>query len=421
MRVALVHDWLLGMRGGERCLEVLCQMFPDADVYTAFYKAEKITQPIRSHRVSVSSLGRLPEVSRYYRWLLPFFPFASRSLSRSLRLQHQKAPYDLVISVSHCLAKNISVPPGVPHLCYCLTPVRYFWDHFETYFEGRLVYPVAKLIVSGLRKWDLRGARGVTRFVGISKYIADRIQRVYGEPAGVAYPPVRTDWISTRREVQEGEEESGEGFLCVNALVPYKNVELVIEAFLGLPYHLTVIGEGPEGDRLRSLVNKHRAGEKIQFLAGLSDEELAEKYRKAKALVFAAEEDFGMVPVEMQAAGRPVIAFGRGGALETVEAGKAAPSGLYFSELTTDSIRAAVEDFILRQGEFTLDNCTTKAQQFSLEQFQQDFLEEVRGLGFSRQKLSSISRTISSLLEVERRGENPQSNTQSFSRAAGGH
>ncbi len=415
MRVALVHDWLLGMRGGERCLEVLCQMFPDADVYTAFYNPENITAPIKRHRVRVSSLGRLPNVSAYYRWLLPLFPFASRSLSRAIRLQHQKAPYDLVISVSHCLAKNIEVPAGVPHLCYCLTPVRYFWDHFESYFGTRPIRPLAQLIISGLRKWDLRGARGVSRFIGISEYIANRIQRIYGEAAGVAYPPVRTDWITPRAAAEEGE-----GFLCVNALVPYKNVELVLEAFLQLPYDLTIIGDGPERERLRTLARKKKVGGKIRFLSKLSDEQLAAEYRQAKALVFAAEEDFGMVPVEMQAAGRPVIAYGRGGALETVAVKGAQPSGLYFSELTADSICAAVQDFILRQGEFTLDNCRAKAQQFNLKRFQQDFLAEVCGLGFSKSKLCSISRTISSLFEQAE--VSAQAGEQSLSRAvAGGH
>jgi glycosyltransferase involved in cell wall biosynthesis len=351
------------MRGGERCLEVLCEMFPDADIYTGFYQKDNITDCINSHTVRVSNLGALPGVKRYYRYLLPLYPLAAASLSRAIRRKHEKDPYDLVISISHCLAKNVITPEGSLHVSYCLTPMRYIWDQFDSYFKGRRIEPLVRRFLPSLRRWDTVGAKGVSHFIGISNFVAKRIERVYGRSAAVVYPPVRSDWVPCRKE-----QETAKGFLCVSALVPYKNVDLIVEAFNRNGEQLTIVGSGPEDLRLKRMAKGN-----ICFLEGLSDEQLGELYRTSRALVFAAEEDFGMTPVEMQASGGPVICFGKGGALETVDGHGDNPSGMYFSEATAESLMATIEDFKTREREFKIAACCEKAESFSAEHFKAEF------------------------------------------------
>ena len=373
VRVALIHDWLLGMRGGERCLEVLCSMFPDAEIYTLFYDPKGVSACINERRVKASPLSRLPGVSRYYRGLLPLYPLAAKALGRSLAQRHAEQPYDLVISISHCAAKNVPIPRAVPHLCYCLTPVRYLWDQYQSYFAGRWYEPLVRLVAAPLRSWDVRAGTQVTRYVGISRYVSDRIKRYYGRAAGVVYPPVRTDWITPAATAV------GEGFLCVSALVPYKNVDLIIRAFsdprsLAAGRTLTVVGSGPERSKLRELAAGCPA---IRFLERLTDADLAKLYRESAALVFAAEEDFGMVPVEMQAAGRPVICYRRGGALETV---RERETGIFFDEMSVDSLLEALAAFDSRKPEFKVDNCLKNARSFSLVRFVSGFDAELEQL-----------------------------------------
>lgn len=369
MRVAIVHDWLLGMRGGERCLEVILEIFPDADLYTLFYDRENVTEIIRQRPVVRSVLDSLPGVHSYYRHLLPLYPIAVRDLER--RLAEKR--YDLVLSISHCVAKNVAVPHGTKHLCYCLTPVRYLWDQYDVYFGAKRLEPIIRMLAAPLRRWDVRTAQRVDRFMGISEFIRQRIRRCWSVDADVVYPPVRTDWIRPRAA-----SDRGDGFLCVNALVPYKNTAVIVEAFnqLGLP--LTVVGRGPELAALRE-----RAAGNITFVESVTDEQLAKLYQGTKALVFAAEEDFGMVPVEIQAAGRPVICYGRGGVLETVSASGERPTGLYFETLSPASVSAAVQNFLVRQDQFTVDNCLTQARKFSLSCFREAFSQVLESSGFS--------------------------------------
>ncbi len=374
LRVALIHDWLLGMRGGERCLEVLCSMFPDADIYTLFYDARGVSECINQRQVVASPLNRLPGVRRYYRGLLPLYPLAAKALGKALERRHRENAYDLVISVSHCAAKNVPTPQGVPHLCYCLTPVRYLWDQYQSYFAGRWYEPLVRLVAAPLRRWDVRAGAQVTRYIGISRFVSDRIKRYYGRTAGVVYPPVRTDWI-----VAAERKSRGEGFLCVSALVPYKNVDLIIRAFadprsLAAGRTLTVVGSGPESPRLRELA---LGVPSIRFAERLTDAELAKLYRDSEALVFGAEEDFGMVPVEMQAAGRPIICYRRGGALETVQDGI---TGLFFDKLSVDSVIDALTAFDSRKPDFKVDNCLRNAQAFSLSRFVSAFDAELEQL-----------------------------------------
>lgn len=364
MRVAFVHDWLLGMRGGERVLEVLCEAFPEADIYTLFYKPENIRETINAHKIFSSFLNKLPSVEGYYRTLLPFFPLATRLLSKKIRAGN----YDLVISVSHCAAKNVRLSKSSYHLCYCLTPMRYIWDKYEDYFSAHRFEKIIRLIAKDLRNWDKQFSKGVDEFVCISEFIKERIASVYNRDSTVIYPPVTTNWIRARES-----NEEGKGFLCANALVPYKNTKYVVEAFnqLGLP--LTIVGKGPELENLKSI-----AKDNIRFIECLSDSDLAEIYRKSKALVFAAEEDFGMIPVEMQAAGRPVICYAKGGSLETV----CKNTAVFFYELSAKSIAQAVLVFLEREKDISGEACILQASKFSKEVFLNCFLAHLSKRGF---------------------------------------
>jgi len=361
------------MRGGERCLEVLCGMFPRAEIFTAFLRREAMVPDIARCEITVSPLNSLPFCRAYYRYLLRLYPAAAQALGRSLARSFAAKNYDLVISVSHCLAKNVPVPHGVHHLCYCLTPMRYIWDKYDSYFAHHRFEPIISRVAARLRQWDREQTAGVTNFVAISRFVAKRIETTYGRSADVIYPPVRSDWIAPRKE-----NEKGEGFLCVSACVPYKNVDLIVRAFNELPYRLTVVGQGPMLGLLMKLARSN-----IRFVQQVSDVELGRLYRQSQALVFAAEEDFGMAPVESMAAGRPVICYGRGGVLETVRASGERPTGVYFEELTPEALRAAVRDFVRRQHEFSVDNSLEQAEKFSLPRFQHEFAALLDRAGFS--------------------------------------
>ncbi len=363
MKVAIIHDWLLGMRGGERCLEEFCSLFPSADIYTVFYEAENISPIINKHIIQTSVLQDIPGARKIHRYLLPLYPIAAKSLSKRISVGHKLVGYDLVISISHCVAKNVVVPPNTLHICYCLTPMRYIWDKYDSYFSNHPLEPIIRNVAKRLQHWDVAGTNNVDCFVAISDFVKERIKRVYNREAEVIYPPVRDNWIKPRKE-----EEKGNGFLCANALVPYKNVHLVVEAFNKLELPLTVVGKGPEERKLKQLARSN-----IQFKTDLSDAELAELYRTSRALVFAGEEDFGMIPVEMQCAGRPAICYQKGGALETINTTLGQESGLFFPELTSDSICAAVARFQEKEVRFTLDNCRINGRKFSTELFKASF------------------------------------------------
>lgn len=371
MRVAFIHDWLVGMRGGERCLEVLASVYPDSDIYTLFYKPEGVSAQLRGKRVIASIGNAVPKVHSIYRHLLPLYPLFAEDLSRKLERAHAAQPYDLVISVSHCAAKNVRVPPGVPHLCYCLTPMRYIWDQYDSYFAKKWYEPAVRVVARLLRRWDVAGASGVTHFVAISSFIAQRIQEYYRRDAAVSYPPIDTQLFAPpeRGEGGAAHPDVQPYFICVQAFVPYKYTELIVAAFSQLPYRLILVGSGPEEARLRRL-----AGTNIEFRSNLSLSELRQLYAQATALVFAAEEDFGMTPVEIQAAGRPVIAFARGGVLETVRSGE---TGLFYHTRSEPALRTAVLEFMSRQQQFTAANCIAHAGTFGIERFVREFEDEV--------------------------------------------
>ncbi len=302
MKVALVHDWINGMRGGERCLDAFLRLYPDADIFTLFYVPGKTNARIDARVKTVSVLNRLPFARRFYRLYLPLIFWAARRFDFS--------GYDLVISLSHAAVKNVRVPRGTPHVIYCFTPMRYIWDQARAYF-GALT-PLFWPLILILRRWDVRESNNPTAFVAISDFIRARIRCFYKRRAAVIFPPVDTSWIRP-----DSSGQKGEAFLWAGALVPYKRPDLVIEAFNQIGEPLWVVGDGPELERLK-------AGAKgnITFFGRVSDAELADRYRRCRALVFPGVEDFGMIPIECLAAGRPVIGLEKGGVGETINAVK---------------------------------------------------------------------------------------------------
>ena len=322
LRVALCHDWLVGMRGGERVLEVLCRRFPDAPIYTLVSHPSALTTTIREHEIRESLLRRLPAATTKYRLYLPLMPAAMEAF--------RPVDADLVLSTSHCVAKGLRVRPGARHLCYCFTPMRYAWLFFEEYFGRNPVRRMLlKPVLAGLRRWDRLSARRVDMFVAISQHVRDRIRRFYGRDAEVVYPPVDTDFWTP------GTGVSGEYDLVVSAMVPYKRVDLVVNAYNRSGRQLKVVGSGPLLDILTE-----GARSNIEFLGWVGNDELRELYRGCRCLVFPGEEDFGLIPVEVQACGRPVVALDRGGATETVVNGL---TGCLFAHQTCDSLNEAVE------------------------------------------------------------------------------
>jgi glycosyltransferase involved in cell wall biosynthesis len=326
MRTALIHDWLTGMRGGERVLEALCTLSPDADIFTLLHRQGSVSATIERHRITTSFIQRLPLAQERYRHYLPLFPAAIERFD--LR------GYELVISSSHCAAKAVIPAPGARHLSYCHSPMRYAWDQFEAYFgpqrkgvlASRLLYaPVMKR----LARWDAATASRVHRFVANSAHVAGRIRRYYNREATVVHPPVDTEFFTP------GDSTHGSHFLVVSALVPYKRIDIAIDACLRIGAPLRIVGDGPDRAHLQA-----RAGRGVEFVGVLDEAGVRDEYRRAQAVIMPGEEDFGIVPVEAQACGRPVVALGRGGALETVIDNE---TGVLFPEPDADSLASALQ------------------------------------------------------------------------------
>ncbi len=306
LRVALVHDWLTGMRGGEKCLEVLCRAFPEATLYTLIHRRGSVSTAIESLPIRITPLQRVPGVFRHYRTLLPFMPLATRAWKLS--------EVDLVISLSHCVAKAVRVPKGVPHVCYCFTPMRYAWHGRDAYLDGWAERPIrralAVALLNQLRRWDRATASRVSHFVAISETVRGRIAHNYHRDSRVIPPPVDTGFYTP----PVGDTPREDFYLCVSALVPYKRVEHAVTACSLTGRKLVVIGSGPERAHLEQV-----AGPTVQFLGWQPNEVIRDHYRRCRALLFPGEEDFGIVPVEALACGASVIALGHGGAAETID------------------------------------------------------------------------------------------------------
>lgn len=356
-RVALVHDWLTGMRGGEKVLEAICELFPDATRFALLHIPGAVSGTIEARPVRTSFIQRLPGSHRYYRPLLPLFPAAVE--------QFDLDDFDLVISTSHCAAKSV-VPPGrTPHLCYCFTPMRYAWDQFDAYFGPDRVGAAASRMfrwgLSAMARWDVATAGRVSRYVASSQYVAARIRRYYNRGASVVYPPVDTALF------RPSGKPPGASLLIVSALVPYKRVDLAIRACALAGAPLRIVGRGPELARLRET-----AGPSVEFLGSLSDEQVRTAYQDAAAVLLPGIEDFGIVPVEAQACGRPVIALAEGGACETVIDGS---TGILVAEPTDTAFAAAIDR--VRRVRFDATAIRQHAVRFSRERFHAAFKQQV--------------------------------------------
>ena len=355
VRVALVHDWLTGMRGGERCLEVFCELFPEADLFTLLHIPGRVSPTIERHRITTSFIQNLPAAARRYRHYLPLMPAAVGGFDFR--------GYDLVLSSSHCVAKGARPAPGAVHVSYCFTPMRYVWDRYDDYvgdhagLSARLALPA---LAPALRTWDRWASRRVHHFVAISEHVRRRVRHCYGREAAVIYPPVDTQ----RFELTDGAD--GDFYLAVSALVPYKRIDLAILAAGAMGRRLLVVGTGPEAARLQAL-----AGPTVEFLGWRSDAEIARLYRACRAVLFPGCEDFGIVPLEAMAAGRPVIALAAGGALETIVplGGEEPPTGLLFEEQSVEGLTSAIRRFEDHADRFHPKALRARAELFDRERF----------------------------------------------------
>ena len=323
LKVALVHDWLTGMRGGEKCLDVLCELFPEADLYTLLHQKGKLSQNIESRSIRTSFVQHLPFGLKKYRHYLPLFPLAIE--------QFDLSAYDLIVSSSHCVAKGVRRNNSTYHISYVHTPMRYVWDQFNTYFrQPRTSWPVrigAELMRPYLQRWDRNTAKRVDTFLCNSNNIRKKILEYYGRESQVIYPPVDLSLFKPG-------DTKADFYLMVGAFAPNKRVDLAVHAFNQLKLPLKISGSGQDEEYCRSI-----AGETIEFLGTLSNEKLLELYQQARALVFPGEDDFGITPLEAQACGTPVIAFAAGGVLETVTD----QTGLFFKEQKVEALVKAVE------------------------------------------------------------------------------
>jgi glycosyltransferase involved in cell wall biosynthesis len=352
-RLAIVHDWLTGMRGGEKVLEAVCAIYPEADLFTLLHVPGSVSPAIEHHRIHTSFIQRLPLASRLYRHYLPLFPAAIESLNLDR--------YDVVVSISHCAAKSVIVRDPRRHLCYCLTPMRYAWDQFDAYFGparvGRAGSAVLRPILASLARWDAATADRAGRYVGISHYVAGRIARYYNREAGVVYPPVDTVFFSPADVHREHHA------LVVSALVPYKRVDVAILACRHAGVPLRIVGDGPELPQLRKL-----AGPGVTFLGRLTDDDVRREYRQAAAVLLPGIEDFGIVPLEAQACGTPVVALADGGALETVVDGV---TGALVRDGGTDAFADGVRRAMT--GPIDVAAIRAHAERFGRERFDAEF------------------------------------------------
>ena len=356
MKVAIVHFWLVQMCGAENVLEALCEMFPQAEIFTHVYVPEAVSETIRKHKVHTTFIHKLPKAKKLYQSYLPLMPLALQQLD--LR------EYDLVISSESGPAKGVVVAPTALHICYCHSPMRYVWDMYPDYLAsaGRFKRLLMPPLIHYLRMWDYFTAGGVDQFVANSNYVASRIQRYYRRSSEVIAPPVDTDNFKPRDDVEDF-------YLIFGRLVPYKRPDLAVSAFNETGRKLIVIGEGELGASL-----KKQAKDNIVFMGRQSSEVVREYLAKCKALIFPGLEDFGIVPVEAIASGRPVIAYGRGGALDTVIDGE---TGVFFYQQTTESLNDAIKRFEQDYKNFDPATITKHANKFSKDQFKDKFMNLV--------------------------------------------
>jgi glycosyltransferase involved in cell wall biosynthesis len=354
-RIAVIHDWLTGMRGGEQVLEAILELYPQAELFTLFHFPGTASPAIESRTIHTSSLQRLASGASDYRTLLPLFPRAVREFDLS--------GYDLVISSSHCVAKGVDAK-GKKHICYCHTPMRYIWDRFDDYFPRSK--PLRRLAVSiiarRLRKWDVKTAAGVTRFVANSNFVRDRIGQFYGRGADVIHPFVNDDFLAAPLA-----NDRGGYHVVLSALVPYKRVDLAVAAAEASGRELVVIGGGPMLEELRA-----RAAPNVRFLGHVSRETVIEQVSRARSLILPGIEDFGITPLEAMAAGTPVVALGRGGVLDSVVPGT---TGIFFDAPEVHSLGRALDEVEARSWDRAA--IRAHAARFTRAAFQEQFRQVV--------------------------------------------
>ena len=357
MRIAIVCDWLEAYAGAERVLEQLLKVFPTADVFAVVdFVSPDDRHFLQNKSVTTTFIQRLPFAKKKYRNYLPLMPLAIEQLDLSV--------YDVVISSSHCVAKGILTGPNQLHISYVHSPIRYAWDLQHQYLHESGLDKgfkswLARIVMHYMRLWDVRTANGVDYFIANSRFIAKRIYKCYHRHASVIYPPVDVSGFTCR-------DSKEDFYLTVSRMVPYKRMDILVEAFREMPdKKLVVIGTGSEFAKCQAL-----AGDNVQLLGYQSTAVVRDYMQRAKAFLFAAEEDFGITPLEAQAFGTPVIAFGRGGALETVRGlDKSAPTGLFFLKQTAEAVREAVKQFEDNEALFMPKNCRQNAEQFASERF----------------------------------------------------
>ncbi|EKM94629.1 glycoside hydrolase family protein [Stutzerimonas degradans] len=360
MKIAIVHDWLVTYAGAERVLAALCETWPEADLFAVIdFLSDEDRARLGGKRATTTFIQQLPKARSAYQKYLPLMPLAIEQLDMSA--------YDLVISSSHAVAKGVLTGPNQLHISYVHSPIRYAWDLQHQYLheaslDRGIKAKLARMLLHYMRMWDQRTASGVDEFIANSHFIAKRINKSYRRQSTVIYPPVDT----SRFTLHEAKEDF---YLTASRMVPYKKIPLIVEAFAAMPdKRLVVIGTGPEMERVREV-----AGANVTLMGYQSDEVLRQYMQRARAFVFAAEEDFGIAPIEAQACGTPVIAFARGGVLETIRGLEhEKPTGVFYPEQSIDSIVAAVRTFETHRQRISASNCRSNAERFGGERFKQE-------------------------------------------------
>lgn len=372
LRVALVHDWLTGMRGGEKCLEVLAEIFPEAPLFTLLHVPESVSPVLESRPIHTSCIQNIPRAARIYRWALPLFPRAIENFDFD--------DFDLVLSSSHCVAKSGIVRPEALSVCYCHTPMRYVWDRFDDYF-GNKPFPAKQLIswqASRLRRWDKDTAVRVDHWLANSTVVRKRIIDWYGvlpEKVNIVHPPVDVGRFQGAGQLPPPNGLQSGGYdLVVSALVAYKKIDLAVKAALAAGRTLVVVGKGPELGRLQELAKSSPGKGTVHFAGPVSDADLPAYYGHCRSFVFPGLEDFGITPLEATAAGRPVIAYGVGGVLDTVTEDL---NGFFFHDQTVGAMAEALSDSRL-DGPWDAALMASHVESFSRERYRQEMVSEIQ-------------------------------------------
>lgn len=367
-KMAFICDWLTAMRGGERCLEAICEIYPDADIFTLVHFQGSVSETIETHKIQTSYIQRLPGSVKNFRIYLPLFPHAIQKFDLS--------GYDCVLSFSHCVAKGVKVPQGLLHICYCHTPMRYAWHMRDAYLRilGNPQKMLAESVLDHLKNWDAKASPRVTHFIANSKNTQNRIREAYDRDSIVIYPPVEC----ARFAISDNDDGY---YLVLSALVPYKRIDIAVKAFAAIGQKLVIVGNGPELPRLKNMASAN-----IFFVDNADDNEIVEYLKKCRALIFPGEEDFGIVPLEAQACGKQVIAFGKGGALETVigldhaQATNANATGIFFYEQTPEALRKSILLFEEIRDHFDARKCRDNVLRFDRPIYQQSMQNYIQAV-----------------------------------------